>query len=122
MNPPSTGEYLPDLVSELRKLPSETGWIEFKQNHANPEDIGEYLSALSNSAALLGKANGYVVWGIKNETHEVVGTTFKPFAAKKGAEALETWLLRLLNPRLHFTFFELEYEGKPLVLLEIPRA
>ena len=52
-------EYLVGLVNELRKLPAETGWVEFKENAANPEDIGEYLSALSNSAALNGKANAY---------------------------------------------------------------
>ena len=36
-------EYLVGLVNELRKLPAETGWVEFKENAANPEDIGEYL-------------------------------------------------------------------------------
>ena len=118
-----TPEYLAGLVSELRKLPAETTWVEFKQNASNPEDIGEYLSALSNAAALEGKANAYLVWGIEDHTHAVVGTTFKPATAKgKGSEDLESWLVRLLNPRLHFRFDELTYEGKPVVLLEIPRA
>jgi predicted HTH transcriptional regulator len=118
-----TPEYLAGLVSELRKLPAETTWVEFKQNASNPEDIGEYLSALSNAAALEGKANAYLVWGIADKTHEVVGTNFKPATAKgKGSEDLESWLVRLLNPRLHFRFDELTYEGKPVVLLEIPRA
>lgn len=115
-------EYLVGLVNELRKLPAETGWVEFKENVANPEDIGEYLSALSNTAALNGKANAYLVWGVKDDTHEVSGTGFKPGQAKKGNENLENWLLRLLSPRLHFRFYELELEGKPLVLQEIPRA
>ena len=35
--------YLQGLVTELRKLPAETGWIEFKENNSNPEEIGEYL-------------------------------------------------------------------------------
>ncbi|MBU4270897.1 MAG: putative DNA binding domain-containing protein [Planctomycetes bacterium] len=118
----STQDYLNGLVSELRSLPEETGWVEFKENNSNPEEIGEYLSALSNTAALQGKANGYLVWGIQNKTHAVVGTTFKPTQTKKGNENLESWLLRLLNPRLHFRFYELTHEGKPVVLLEIPRA
>ena len=75
-NPAS--EYLRSLLDELRKLPCETGWIEFKENTAKPEDIGEYLSALSNTAALQGQANGYVVWGVRDGTREVVGTTFHP--------------------------------------------
>lgn len=118
-----TPEYLSGLITELRKLPKETTWVEFKENENNPEDIGEYISALSNSAALEGKANAYMVWGIADGTHEVIGTAFKPSVAKgKGNEDLENWLVRLLTPRLHFRFNELTYEGKPLVLLEIPRA
>lgn len=118
-----TPEYLSGLITELRKLPKETTWVEFKENENNPEDIGEYISALGNSAALEGKANAYMVWGIEDVTHEVVGTAFKPSIAKgKGNEDLENWLVRLLTPRLHFRFDELTYEGKPVVLLEIPRA
>lgn len=122
MSTDRTSEYIGSLISELRKLPAEPGWLEFKQNDARPEDIGEYLSALSNTAALEGKANAYVVWGIHDGTHEVTGTTFKPSLAKKGNEDLESWLLHLLSPRLHFRFDELIYEGHPVVLLEIPRA
>ena len=60
-----TPEYLGGLVSELRKLPTETGWVEFKENNSNPEEIGEYLSALSNTAALQDKTNAYVVWALR---------------------------------------------------------
>jgi ATP-dependent DNA helicase RecG len=122
MNTDKPQEYLAGLISELRKLPKETGWVEFKANIASPEDIGEYLSALSNAAALTGKANAYVVWGVSDETHDMVGTTFKPSQSKKGNEDLENWLLRLLSPRLHFRFYEFDVDGRPLVLLEIPRA
>ncbi len=117
-----TPEYLVGLVAELRKLPAETEWVEFKQNNANPDDIGEYLSALSNAAALHGKTHAYVVWGIADQTHEVLGTTFRPGTAKKGNEDLESWLLRLLSPRIDFRFLPVEVEGQPVVVLEIPRA
>jgi predicted HTH transcriptional regulator len=115
-------DYLDGLVSELRKLPKETGWVELKENNSSPEDIGEYLSALSNTAALEDKAYGYVVWGIQDLTHAVTGTNFQPATAKMGNEDLENWLVRLLTPRLHFRFHEITYEGKHLVVLEIPRA
>ena len=45
-------EYLQSLVRELAKLPDETEWVEFKCNTKQPQIIGEYISALSNSAAL----------------------------------------------------------------------
>jgi len=122
MSTDKTQEYLVGLLDELRKLPRETGWVEFKLNNTKPDDIGEYLSALSNAAALNGKMHAYLIWGIENETHEPLGTTFKPFQSKQGNEDLLNWLSRLLSPRLHFHFYELEYQGKALVLLEIPRA
>ncbi len=50
-------EYWISIVHELRKLPHETEWVEFKRNNDNPEEIGEYLSALANSAALFNKAS-----------------------------------------------------------------
>jgi hypothetical protein len=56
--------YVTGLITELCKLPSETGWLEFKENNSNPEDIGEYISALGNTAALQEKAilfDGYLM-------------------------------------------------------------
>ncbi|MBI5074745.1 MAG: putative DNA binding domain-containing protein [Nitrospirae bacterium] len=117
-----TPEYLISLVHELCKLPRETEWVEFKRNDAEPEDIGEYQSALANSAALCGKAFAYLVWGIEDSSHDIVGTTFSPSAAKIGNEELENWLLRLLSPKIHFRFFEFEVNGASIVLLEVGRA
>lgn len=114
--------YLVGLVKEFCKLPSETGWVEFKVNNTSPEDVGEYISALSNSAALAGKSYGYLVWGINNGTHEIVGTDFDPWTTKKGNEDFESWLLRYLNPKLHFSFSSLMVEDKKIVILEIPAA
>lgn len=125
MTYPSTKpeDYPIGLVQELRKLPNETEWVEFKQGDAtSPEDIGEYLSALSNAAALAGKAHAYLIWGLVDGSHEVVGTRFSPQGAKKGSEDLENWLVRLLSPRLHFRFYEVQIDGHAVVVLEIPRA
>jgi len=115
-------DYLISLVHEVRNLPKETEWVEFKHNKAEPEEIGEYISALSNSAALCGKPFAYVVWGIDDTTHDVIGTSFSPSASKVGNEEMESWLLRLLKPKIHFRFYEFEIDEKKIVLLEIPRA
>jgi len=115
-------EYLIGLFHELRKQPSETEWIEFKRNNDDPEQIGEYLSALANSAALLGKVNAYMLWGVADDGHDVVGTEFSLSSTKVGNEELENWLLRLLNPKINFRFYELTIDDCPVVLLEIGAA
>ncbi len=115
-------EYLVSLVRELCKLPQETEWVEFKLNDAEPQYVGECVSALANSAALAGKAFAYLVWGVADGDHSIVGTQFVPRAAKVGNEELENWLLRLLSPKIDFRFFEVIVDGKPVVLLEVGRA
>ena len=71
-------------LQSLLALPHETEWVEFKHNNATPDEIGEYLSALSNSAGLLGKEVVFIVWGVEDETRRVGGTTFKPKAKRVG--------------------------------------
>ena len=115
-------EYILSLIYELIKLPNETEWLEFKHNNEDPQMIGEYISALSNSAAINGKTNAYMIWGVDDNTHDILGTTFQSSSAKKGGEALENWLLRLLEPKIDFKFYEVEIEDKPIVLLEIASA
>jgi len=115
-------EYLRGLVQELRKQPRETEWLEFKVDDDEPQAIGEYVSALSNSACLQGKVNAYVVWGVSDSGHEIAGTHFMPFTKKVGNEELESWLLRLLEPKILFSFYEIDIEGRRIVLLEIQRA
>ncbi|GAB6194455.1 hypothetical protein JCM39068_42080 [Desulfocastanea catecholica] len=117
-----TTEYLLSLLNELRKLPREAEWVEFKHNNDDPEEIGEYLSSLANAAALTGKVHAYLVWGVDNDTHEAVGTSFDPGKAKVGNEELENWLLRLLSPKINFRFYPFLVDEKPIVLLEIGAA
>ncbi len=122
MNMEKTQEDLESLLHELIKQSNESEWLEFKHNRADKEDLGEYISALANSAALYGKQVAYMIWGIDDETHEVLGTEFKPTKEKVGGEELESWLLRLLNPKINFKFYEFVYQDKNISLLEIAPA
>lgn len=114
--------YLASLVNELCALPRETEWVEFKMNDAEPQAIGEYISALANGAALVGKAFAYLVWGVRDADRAVVGTAFDPRARRVGNEELENWLLRLLAPKLDFRFFSVDIDGGRVVLMEVCRA
>src|SRR3989338_11118223 len=110
------------LIKEFSSLPVETEWVEFKKNQARPEEIGENASALANSAALLRKHCGYIVWGIEDAGHAIVGTTFKPRETKVGNEELENWLLHNLQPVVDIKIHEGNVDGKYVVLLEVQAA
>lgn len=110
------------LLSKLVSLPKETEWLEFKHNFHSEEEIGQRLSALSNSSALLNKAFGYLVFGVEDGSHAVIGTTFKAKQHKKGNEELEMWLLNRLNPRIDIECFEFDADGKHISLYRIPAA
>ena len=113
---------LSEQVDRLRALPRETERVEFKQNQADPDDIGKYLSSIANSAALADQPFGYVVWGIEDGSHSVVGTAFDPPSVRIGNELLEGWLNRLIEPRIAFSFGQGTVSGKRMVALEVPRA
>lgn len=110
------------LVRELAASPTESEWVEFKHNFADPEDVGEYLSALSNAAAVHGQPRAFLIWGIEDGTHSMVGTTFRPRIAKVKGQELENWLATQLHPRIHFLVHEIDDARRRFVLFEIPAA
>ena len=84
--------------------------------------IGEYISSLSNSAAVLDRARSYLIWGIDDISHEIVGTDFCPGSAKVGNQELENWLITQLTPRVDFRYIEVETKQGKVVVMEIPAA
>ena len=120
-----TRDELVGKLEELRVLATETEWVESKRNVTNTdlhEDIGQYLSAIANSLPLVQKPRGYVVWGIDDTSHSLVGTDFKPRKYKIGNEELESWLTRHLRPQVRFVIHELEDGGKRFVLFKVSPA
>lgn len=116
-------DYYKSLVRTLCKLPTEVEWVEFKCNNADPERIAKYISGLSNVATLEEEPYAYLIWGVEDETHEIIGTEFFYRKAKKGNEELESWLTRMINPKINFRFVEVDMdEGKTVTVLEIPSA
>lgn len=114
-----TGIDLPSLLKDLAALPKECEWAEFKHNNSNPQEIGEYISALSNSACYHKKDFGYLVFGIEDETHKFVGSEFHPLMEKKGNQELENWLVTQLNPRIDVNIYETDLEGLHFAVFKI---
>jgi predicted HTH transcriptional regulator len=115
-------ENLEKLINELRKLPTETPWVEFKHNNYDPKMIGQNISALANGAALHEKNFAYMLWGINNESREVVGTDYNLQTLKKGNQELESWLRLLLSKNADFEFHSVKIEKMNVGVLIINSA
>jgi predicted HTH transcriptional regulator len=114
-------EQLKALLNELVKQPNESEWVEFKHNFHSPEEIGERISALSNGACIHGQDYGYLIFGVEDKAHKIIGTTFKAKSHKKGNEELEHWLAQRLDPRIDFQVVEFNYdENRSISLYIIP--
>lgn len=119
-----TEQDLCTLLQELVKEPREQQWLEFKLNKGsiNNDAIGEYISAMSNGTSIGNKPFGYLVWGVEDTTHKIVGTNFSFAVAKEGNQDLELWLRNLCTPKINFEIFEFPYNGLHITLIRIPAA
>jgi len=110
-----------EIVLELCGYSDEQEWFEFKENWFEQETLGEYVSAMSNAAAFHHKKNAFFIWGVNNESHEVVGTKFNQYIEIKN-EPYQNYLARNLSPSINFTFEEFTINKKRVVALIIPAA
>lgn len=115
-------ENLHILVENLIELSSETPWCEFKHNNFEPDMIGMDISALANSAAYCDRDKAYMIWGIDDITHEIVGTEYNRFSKFKGNQEIENWLRSLLSSNCEFEFHDVNMNNKMVVVLIIYRA
>ena len=88
---------LEDAVKLLCAKDDEQEWFEFKENWFEPVQLGEYVSALSNAAAYHQKENAFFIWGVNDETHEIVGTDFNQYC-DYNREPYQNYLARNLSP------------------------
>ena len=109
------------VIQNILKYSKEEEWFEFKENWFDAQGIGEYISALSNAAAICKKDFAYLIWGINDKTHEITGTTFN-FRRDIKNEPLEHFLARQTTPDIAFAFYEVFFEERRLIILEIPKA
>lgn len=61
------------LVRRLVRNATETQTIEFKDSNAHFEMIGRDIAALANSALVEGQDYAYMVWGVEDSSHAIVG-------------------------------------------------
>ena len=110
------------LIQQLAKQPTETPWLEFKHNNAAPQMIGADISALANSATLHDRDCAYMIWGINDQTHEIVGTDIRLKQLKKGNQEIENWLRFLLSKNADFEFDNTDIDGNHVEVIIIRKA
>jgi ATP-dependent DNA helicase RecG len=118
-----TDQELVELIDFLTSLPQENEWVEFKSGDVTTnERVGEYISAISNAACISHQRFGYLVFGIEDKTHAVVGTKYRFKNRKEGNEELEFWIRRSLIPSVKFEHYSFNYGDSRVELLKIPAA
>ena len=115
-------ENLKSLVEALVQESTETEWLEFKKDNADAKMIGQDISALANGALLTERNRAYMVWGVDDKSHQIVGTTFSPYEKSIGNQELLSWLHHMLSDNTHFRFEETFVADKRVILLIIEPA
>ncbi|MBE9573279.1 MAG: putative DNA binding domain-containing protein, partial [Proteobacteria bacterium] len=117
-------EELKTLLEKLRRLPSETEWVEFKEakNHIHFDDLGKYFSALSNEVNLKGLDFGWLVLGISDQPpRKIVGTNYHP--NRPALDRLKKEIADHTTSRLGFEeIYELYLPEGRVLMLQIPPA
>ena len=110
-----------DIIANLLNLNDEYEWLDFKENWFNKDEIGEYISAVANGACLCGKEYGYILWGVEDNSRNVVGTNIN-FDRDIDHEPYKHYLARKLKPSVAFEVIERKYENKRVILLQVPAS
>ena len=110
-----SNNHLSDL--ELEKIieeHDESETMEYKSNFDNSEQIGEYISALGNSALMFHQSVAYFIWGVKDKTKEIIGTIFNPKqkVSKANQMPMKTFLETFLDPRINLFWEEHQIKDK----------
>jgi ATP-dependent DNA helicase RecG len=117
-------EDLHKILNELMNLPTETEWVEFKEARTtfDFEQIGRYVSALSNEANLHEKSEGWLIFGVTDKyPRKIVGSHFNE--TPPGLDKLKQKISQQTNHGLTFmSIHELPTSGGRVVMFRIPPA
>lgn len=107
------------LLDRLISEPAESAWVEFKINNSDPQEIGEYVSALANGAMLAGRERAFLVFGVDDKSRQKIGTIVRLSRIKRGNEDFENWLARLVEPRILIECRDFQCDGKDFAIISI---
>jgi len=114
-----TEEELKQIIEKLKQN-DELPYIEAKVNLSDLDQIGKTISALANSASWKNEEYGYLIFGLKDKTWEVVGSSTKLENIKQGGEDGNLWLKKNgFDYKCDFEEYGFEIENKRIYALKI---
>lgn len=118
-----TDKELFEILDQLCSLPAETEVVEFKEakEDFHFDRIGKYFSALSNEANLKGKPHAWLVFGVENKYHKIVGSRYRN--NRKDVDSLKGKIANKTTNRITFIeIHELVTADGRVVMFQIPAA
>lgn len=113
---------LEKLVCELIRSTEEKPWLELKRDNYDPKMIGADIAALANAAALKGRDKAYMIWGVDDKSHSIVGTNKDLQKIMVHNQELENWLRSLLSDNVNFDFHNVYVQGMNVGIILIDPA
>ena len=118
-----TAEQLNSILDSLCSLSAENEIVEFKEakNNYDFSKLGKYFSALSNEANLKGISCAWLVFGVEDKKHQIVGSQFR--ASRKDLDSLKGEIAKKSTNNISFIEIHeiLKPEGR-VILFQIPAA
>lgn len=114
---------LKNILLQLRNLTAENEVVEFKEAKRNYDfnKLGKYFSALSNEANLKGKLCAWLIFGVKDSDHSIIGTQFRP--ERKDLDSLKGELANKTTNRISFVeIHEITLPEGRVIMFQIPAA
>ncbi|MDR0412213.1 MAG: putative DNA binding domain-containing protein [Dysgonamonadaceae bacterium] len=111
------------ILSDAVSLPAETEIVEFKEAKESYDfgKIGKYFSALSNEANLKGKSCAWLIFGVENTKHRIVGSNYRP--KRKDLDSLKKEIGDKTTNNISFIeIYELHKPEGRIVMFQIPAA
>ncbi|MFH0843709.1 MAG: RNA-binding domain-containing protein [Bacteroidota bacterium] len=118
-----TEQQLIEILNNIRNLSAETEVVEFKEARSNLDftKLGRYFSALCNEANLKGKQQAWLVFGVENKHHRIVGSNFR--SKRKDLDNIKGEIADKITNRITFIeIYELHTPDGRVVMFQIPPA
>lgn len=118
-----TPKQLQEILDDLRNLLSENEIVEFKEakNNYDFSKLGKYFSAISNEGNLGGKPYGWLVFGVEDKEHSIVGTTYR--SHRSDLDKLKGEIANKITNRISFIdIHEVDTADGRVIMFQIPAA